>query len=181
MTVFELGDRVEAGDKFRDVSTNVELEINERGFPPRRSAATASRLHWSREVALTVMGKHIELEGRLLFAGPVEELQCKVLECGIVAKSQAIPVNVPVVGALRLRDYDCPAVALVGESLTCRVVVLDKKLADSIVNGSRVGFVCSSREKQTITLEFSIDEVCDAPATGRLLEWVEEDEPVQMV
>ena len=180
MTVFELGDPVSAGDKVYDAVSGTEYKIDERGFPPARSAATAARLHWSREVAVTVSGKCVAPEGRLLFAGPTDELQCRVIKCRIASKNDAFPLNVPVVGAIRLRERDCPGVLLMDESLHCKIAVLDKKQKSSIAIDDQIAFVCVGQNAQMIELVLNVDRAANAPNSGRLLDWIEKDEPIQM-
>jgi hypothetical protein len=181
ITVFELGDAVEAGDKLCDVVNGVDCEINERGFPPKRSAVTAPRLHWSREVTLTVNGKCGEIEGRMLFAGPTDEIQCRILDCVISGKNESFPINVPVVGAIRFREYDCPAILLANESLYCKIVVLDKRREFLFETDDQIGFVCVGPNSQLLELDINVDLVTNAPDSGRLLDWVEEDEPIQLI
>ncbi|MEQ9406871.1 MAG: hypothetical protein RIK87_04060 [Fuerstiella sp.] len=177
-TAAELGDQLAADDVLFDVVNHEEYTVNERGFPPSRSIATAYRLHWSRETSLTFNGKCDHLDGRLLFAGDVNGLRCLVVKSAISEKTEPLPVETPIVGAIRFTDHDCPAILKLDAQGQADLVILVK--AGTELSESTIEFVCVTPDRQAVNVRLNVQSVDDAPETGPILEWNEEDAPVVM-
>ena len=176
-TICELGDSLVRGDVLADVVTGKEYVVDERGLPPTISPQARPILHWSRMVSVTFRGRCEESEGRLLFVGDVSQLRCLVAKGQIGEKSQPIPVDVPIVGAVRFKSYDCPAVLKVSEQLRAEVVILAK---DETRIGGSLHYVSVSPDGMPIEVRLNVALVDDGAESGRILEWNDEDTPVVM-
>lgn len=177
-TVLELDESLAAGDRLYDVVTGHECEVANRGFPPKRSAETADRLHWSREASVAFRGNCESCEGRLLFAGDVTGLQCLVMTGRIASKSGRIPLAVPVVGIARLTAYDSVAILLACDTVAARMLLLTKR--DGGPPPTTVEFVCTSPTNEIIHVHVVGESTAEAPEAGRLLVWEETDAPAAM-
>lgn len=109
----EFDEPLEKGDILFDIVSHRRYEISERGFRPRRSQATADRLHWSREASFSIAGKCDEALGRVL----VEESELKNpwshLVCKIERKSGRLPCDVPIIGEFGVPEASQPAVMVI--------------------------------------------------------------------
>ncbi|MCO6458704.1 MAG: hypothetical protein J5I93_25640 [Pirellulaceae bacterium] len=177
-TVLELGDLLSCGDVLADVVTGQEFVVSERGFPPTRSPETSCRLRWSREVSATFEGRCRACEGRLLFAGDVSGLRCIVVKGQIKEKNEPLPIETPIIGAVRFEAYDCPAILKINEALQAELVVLAR--IETVIECGSLEYICVSPDRTTIEVNLIVAAVDGAARVGRILEWHEADAPVVM-
>ncbi len=178
-TVFELGETLTEGDELRDVVSGQSYIVASRGFDPKRSAKTASRLHWSREASVAFRGKCNGISGRLLFRGDVEGLACLKVVGSITSKTSMIPSGVPIVGLVTLREYDSPGLLLADENLGYQLLVAVKKTESTLTES--LLFSCTDPSNQALNLTLSISESCTTEEFGRLMCWDEADCEAAMV
>jgi hypothetical protein len=176
--VSELGASLAEGDQLEDVVNSTKHRVLGRNLSLRRSQATEALLHWSREASVAFEGKCEDLVGRILFDGPSDLIRCLRCDCAILDKDGGLPQNVPIVGAVRLDDYDCPAVLMIDDDLVCHIAFIAKSSVQPI---RTLAFVAQNPEQHSVHVRLTVKRWEHAKEDGEIIRLGRELETVQYI
>jgi hypothetical protein len=176
--ISELGACLSEGDLMEDVANARQYRVVGRSVSIRRSEATESLLAWSREASIVIEGKCSNLVGRILFEGPSDLVSCIKCECMITDRDGELPRSVPIVGAIRLDDYDCPAVLVIGDDLSCQIAFVGKK---EVSEANTLTFVAQNPDQRWVHVGLMVESWRHAETDGEIISLGHESETVEYV
>jgi hypothetical protein len=165
----EFGEPLEKGDVLYDIVSHHKYEISGRGFRPKRSPATADRLHWSRETSLSIVGRCDSALGRILVDESGLSHRWAHFVCHIEHKSGLLPVDVPIIGKCRATNDWSPGLMILRDS-TVEVVCPQNGETEAAL-----AFSCFDVSGHPVEVRLNISETRPITSSGNELSWSDAD------
>jgi hypothetical protein len=173
-TIAELAGRFGAGDLLWDAATGETYQAGERGFTPKRTTNTKSRIDWSREASLSLLGRCTEAQGRILLCDPDGVGTWCSLHGEIIDTTGPLPVLVPLVGRVDAQAGSSSCVAVLEDDSHLRLCAeIDAVGEDTEL---RVHFLGPTDASVDVTLR--VHDIWPLPNEGAVLAWEDTDEPL---
>jgi hypothetical protein len=176
--ISEIGTTLEEGDCLEDIVKGTPYRVLGRSVSLRRTTETEPLLLWSREASIVLEGKCRDTVGRFLISGPHEMVSCITCKCFVSDRSHELPKNVPIVGAVRLDNYDCPAVLVVESDLSCQLAFVAQRNVSSV---NELEFVLETPSNGWTRIGIGVESWQTAVSDGAIVSLVPESHTVEYV